>query len=200
MKFWMKHLMNKAARIIARRKSFNKRMNKKLAKVRSAMKDRGNTRFLVWREEMYTMRRKYYNAKADMRLALICRSQALADDYDWAKSAKRAIRLADRAIDSYDDAVLLDESNYVFGWTTMAGKVGWTLLLSVIELVLILLLCMLIASFGIELTLAIGIFTMLAVCIPMDVMFSKGLFSKPFVMLKMLRVKMARNRMAELLA
>ena len=191
MKFWMKHLMNKAARIIARRKSFNKRMNKKLAKVRSAMKDRGNTRFLVWREEMYTMRRKYYNAKADMRLALICRSQALADDYDWAKSAKRAIRLADRAIDSFDDAVLLDESNYVF---------GWTLLLSAVELVLILLLCMLIASFGIELTLAIGIFTMLAVCIPMDVMFSKGLFSKPFVMLKMLRVKMARNRMAELLA
>ena len=210
-KFWLNYLKNRIEKLNQRRKDMNERANGKLLKIRVALGKADErrklwNRFLNWRADKVTERRTYLNARTDEKIAYLRRKLAILDDDNWVKNAQMAARKASKVIEYYDDAIFTERSGYAFGGSSMFGMSCQVLVLAIIEMAMIIgVLCFLGLVVGINLSngwilLSAIILCFAAICVPLDILYTKGILFNPFLRLKIWRLRILRDSMNEISA
>jgi hypothetical protein len=155
-------------------------------------------KLIAYREEKFAEKCRRINARNNTKMVRYAMKHS--DDETFVKEdTYDAIQAATDAIGYYEDMQFCERSNEVFGTSTVIGKIMWGITLALVEFLCVFAgMAIMAGIFGPD---ALTFWTiapmLLAVAIPLDIMGSKSMLLKPFLKLRIRRLRACRDELEE---
>ena len=159
-------------------------------------------RLSAYREDKLREKDRRVDARRNRRLAMYTRRHMYDDSFEK-EDIEDGVQVATTAINFYEEMLMLDRANEVFGTGTIFGKALWFIALVFAELVGVLLgLAAVSGIFGDSVLYAptvywVGALVLLAVGIPTTILAINGKILAPLLKLRIRRLRACRDELNE---